>query len=1225
MILNHHINYSRVSLIFTAIFFFLSISLNGITYVSKKSGNWSNNGTWIPSGVPGAGDDVQIANGHKVRINGDFACNSLTVGTSAITMSTLEFRGGAHTFTVFGNAIINAGDTLDIKANSNTTHTVSFYGNVTNNGGIQLFPDANSMCIAIFKKNGNQMISGTGSFSKFYKMILNMGSSSNNILDISVSNFTAPINFLTLINGTLKISTTNVQNITTFTAATTIPSTAGLWLNSFNLTVNTFSTVTNSGSVIVSSGTLNIGSTINQDFLYSGGSCSLAAGQINISGNYSGAGNTNLSITGGSMNVANLSSIDIANAPFQINNSTSTFNMSGGIIVVNREGGTGAQDLGYINLSTTGSVTGGTIQIGSSFAAVGSTLNINSAASIGNLLVTGPNVTAKLNTNTVNIIKDVTINSGILNANNLGITLGGNWQNNGGTFTAGTSTVTFNSNSAQSLFKSGGETFNHLGFSGTGSKTFSSAVSCANFSISASSQVDVSTTNHQLTVRGNFINSGTFAAQNGLVFFNGTTAQTIGGSSTTNFFNLTLANPTGMTLTNAENLIGTLTLSGGNFNTNLQMFTMVSTATATARIAQLTGTGDINGPVRVQRFVPGGTTGWALWGTPISSALSFADWDDNIAISCPTCPDGYVPNFPSIYSYSEAAVGTYSDYLAYIPISTINDPIISNTGYWVYVGDGPTTTSGITVDVIGTVRKGNQAIPLGYTNYGSPVDDGWNLIHNPYPSPISWTSLKGATSNIDNAIYVYNADLNGGAGGSATYVNGVSSPAVGSGGIGDNIPMSQGFYVHSTGATQINATEANKVASTQAFLRETSSQQSVQQIVRVNMSSNNSYNFSDEVVVYTQAGASTNFDNDFDAIKMAGQDPYAPYIEIEEGNSLMQVNAIAPLVGTHTTSLKALTGYPGTYTISLSEFTFPIGACVSLFDKFTNTTTDIIASNYVFNLSDTTTVARFVLSITLNQLQITSNVIQPSCLANNGGEISVIGNNTGPWNYYWKDASGNPIKTTLNKPVADSLIGLSNGSYQLDITTVGGCDNNNSNYAILPKQLPYSAFNCLDTCFININPNVVFNNITANAVSQTWYFGDSNTSTDVYPYNQYTSVGNYLVRLISNSSTGCTDSASKILVVVNKAVSIKINTLNAGLKVHTLSNNHYLLQQELATTGNLSYILRDAQAKQVLVQSKHFVDRVYIDLDLSKLEFGIYFLSLQLDDKSSVIKLVVTK
>lgn len=97
---------------------------------------------------------------------------------------------------------------------------------------------------------------------------------------------------------------------------------------------------------------------------------------------------------------------------------------------------------------------------------------------------------------------------------------------------------------------------------------------------------------------------------------------------------------------------------------------MVSTATNTARIAQITGTGDITGNVTLQRFAPGGTTGWALLGAPMSSALTFSDWDDNIFISCPMCL-WLLLNFTSIYSYDETATGSYSVSNAYVPINTV--------------------------------------------------------------------------------------------------------------------------------------------------------------------------------------------------------------------------------------------------------------------------------------------------------------------------------------------------------------------------------------------------------------------------------------------------------------------------------------------------------------------------------------------------------------------------
>lgn len=1217
-------NNYRLFIIFK-ILVFLNISLIAQTKTSTGNGDWNNAGTWTPSGVPGPGNDVVITGNHRVNITSNASCRSLTVGTGGNAQ--LRFQSNTNrVLTVTGNIVVANNARFRTRI-FNATHTVVAGANITNNGSVEFYSSANRNVVLVLNANANQNITGTGTLTRFHVISLQMGASFNNIADFNTSNFTVNSDFLNLVSGTFKYSKTAAQNITPFTAAVTIPANAGIWMNSAPSIMSLPNGIIVSGKMSNSNGTITVGNAFNETLLYSGGTFSFTGGVTQVAGRFNGnviASTCNFNMSGGTFSVPSVGTTNTTEAPFKIGAAGSQFNMSGGTILLFREGGTGAQNLGYVNLAGSGTVNGGTLQIGNSNSPATQIYNINSTALIPNLVLNNSSATASLLTNPITVTNTIKITLGTLNSNNLGITLGRNWENNGGTFTPGTSTVTFNSNSAQSIFKSGGETFNHLRFSGTGTKTFSSAVtSSGNFSISAGSSVDVSTSNHQLTVRGNYINSGTFNARSGLVLFNGAVAQTIGGSSTTNFFDMQLTNAAGASLTNAENLIGTLTLNGGTFSTNSQVFTMVSTATATARIGQITGTGNIIGNVRVQRFVPGGTTGWALWGTPISSALTFNDWDDDIPISCPTCPDGYVNNFISIYKYDETAVGSYSDYAAYIPMSTINDPIIPNTGYWVYVGDGQTTTNGITVDVTGTVRKNNQTIPLIRTNTGNPADDGWNLIHNPYPSPISWTALRNGNANVDNAIYVYNADLNGGTGGNASFVNGVSSPAIGSGGIGNSIPMCQAFYVHATNNTNLTAQESNKVASTQAFLKQNSSSQSTVNLVRINLSSDNTYNFNDEVVVYTQAGATSGFDGDYDAIKMSGQDPYAPFIEIEEGTDLMQINGVLPFVGTYTTALKTLTGYSGSYTISATEFNFPTGACLNLFDKFTNTNTDLTSSNYVFNLLDTTTVARFILSITLNTLQVTGNVTQPTCQNSNSGHIVAIGNSAGPWNYHWKDAVGNPIQTTLNHPTSDTLTGLSNGNFQLEVTTVGGCDNHQSSYTIIEKQNPYSAFTSVDTCFIDQDPIVVFNNSTPNAVSQTWDFGDSNTSTAYTPQNHYQAVGQYAVKLISTSSSGCNDSAIKTIVVVNKAVGIKTNSYYSELKVRTLSANHYLVEQELKVSGKLSYTLKDVQGKLLIEQKESSVNKISIDLDLSTFKTGIYFLSLELDKKVNVIKLSV--
>lgn len=76
-----------------------------------------------------------------------------------------------------------------------------------------------------------------------------------------------------------------------------------------------------------------------------------------------------------------------------------------------------------------------------------------------------------------------------------------------------------------------------------------------------------------ITLGGNWTNNGTFTPGTGTVAFSGTTAQTISGSVTHSFNNLSLNNSTGLSLSSAASVAGTLTLSSGTLasGTNLTM------------------------------------------------------------------------------------------------------------------------------------------------------------------------------------------------------------------------------------------------------------------------------------------------------------------------------------------------------------------------------------------------------------------------------------------------------------------------------------------------------------------------------------------------------------------------------------------------------------------------------------------------------------------------------
>jgi hypothetical protein len=1191
--------------------------------ISNKTGSWNTATVWTPNGVPTSADNVIIADGHAVTINANAVCNNLTIGQGTSGSLTIGNNATGRTVTLSGSLTVNAGATFIVNGGNNATHSIILPSDIVNNGVINFSVTAARICNATFNKNGNQTISGSGSTTKFNLITMNMGSSVNNTLDIQTPSFEAASNFLTLTNGTFKLSTTGASNITPFTGAKTLTQYNGITLNSALSTINVGGNLTLSGKLNVDAGIFHVGSANNVDLISTGGVLSVSGGSLNIAGKYYSNSINNVSyftLSGGQVTVPAFGSTAGANAPFDISGAGSVFNMSGGLVVIPKSG---VSNSGFVNTGTSGgSVTGGTLQIGSATSPVGQTIQLNTNSSIGSLLINSANVNASLLTNTLNVINNIAINSGTLTANNLNLALEGNWVNSGGLFAPGTSSVSFLGTSAQSIYKSGGETFGNLVFSNAGTKTLLSAVTASNVLINSGSALDVNTTNNQLTVKGNFVNDGTFNARSGLVFFNGTTAQTISGTSTTDFYNITLTNPAGASITSPQNLINTLTLNTGTLNTNSAGFTMVSSATNTARIAEITGTGNIIGDVIVQRYVPSGTTGWALLGTPISSPLTMADWDDDFYISCASCPDGSAGGFVSVYSYDETQPGLIDAGTSYVALTSITNPITPNKGYWVYLGTSSSTTTPIVVDVTGTVRKFNQIIPLSYTNSGSTVDDGWNLIHNPYPSAISWAALRNSNANVENAIYVFNADLNGGSGANASYVNGVSSPAVGSGGIDDNIAMCQGFQVHCTGPATLTAQESNKVTGNPTFLKQSSVVSNSPPMLRVYL--DGPYSFRDEAVVYIQPGATDNFDIEYDALKLAGQDPYAPVIMLQNNTNDFQINGINTITSSFSMPLKAVSGYGGTYTISAANFnSFPDGACISLYDNLTSTTTDLKSNDYVFSLDPSETTARFLLTITINPLNISTAIAQPVCESPNSGLITAVGNNSGPWNYYWFDSNGNNIKTSLNKTTADTLINLQGGSFSLNMNTVGQCDNKDSVFTVNAVVLPISQFTSLDTTYVYMGGNVVFNNNSTNSINYIWDFGDNlGTSFDNSPSYNFNSAGIYSVSLIAISSSGCSDTTYKPVVVVLDMVGLSANQVVKKYILKTLNENNYVVEYKSEDLSGIKIKLFDVNGRLVRDFGVDKSSDIYLKIDLSMYSPGVYYLNLLGVQTNSTIKLI---
>lgn len=431
------------------------------TITSAQTGNWGTGSTWVGGIVPSSTNNVIIKNGHTVSIAANASCYNLTIGEG--TSGVLEYIGNtARTLTLTGDLMINSGATFTVNAGSNRTHLFSTSGNIVNNGTLNFYTDAASICNSTFNKNGNQTISGTGAITKFNLITLNMGTSKNNILEVSSSTFSsgATANYLTLSNGTFKYSVTGATTITPYTTAYTISATAGLWMNSLNSTVNIGASLTLNGDLMVSAGTLNVGDAANENLISGGGQITVNGGILNIAGRLDrtfATTITKLTISNGTINVPVIGSTSTTISPLEMSVEGSIFEMSGGTIVIPQSG---SNNLGINMTNGILNITGGTLQIGSTSTPVGANILINSLVSFANFNINSTNVTATLSGD-FTVFNNFTIESGVFNANNFNTNVGGNWTNNG-IFTPGTGVFTFNGSGNQIVSKVAGETFYNL-------------------------------------------------------------------------------------------------------------------------------------------------------------------------------------------------------------------------------------------------------------------------------------------------------------------------------------------------------------------------------------------------------------------------------------------------------------------------------------------------------------------------------------------------------------------------------------------------------------------------------------------------------------------------------------------------------------------------------------------------------------------------------------------
>ncbi len=205
-------------------------------------------------------------------------------------------------------------------------------------------------------------------------------------------------------------------------------------------------------------------------------------------------------------------------------------------------------------------------------------------------------------------------------------------------------------------------------------------------------------------------------------------------------------------------------------------------------------------------------------------------------------------------------------------ISSLTHPLSPGKGYAIWVDEGRADEKAV---YEGVLNNGDLTVNLSY----SGVDQGWNLIGNPFPSSLDLGELGWSQSNTTAAVYVYD---NG---------NFLSSNLTGEGTLTEGIiPPGQGIFVQATAANaSFTLPQSARVHSAQSFYKEPAS--TVDALI-LNLSKDGKR---DKTWISFSADATDEFDQGRDAWRLEG-DAGMPQLYTRFGDRQLSINVMSELV-----------------------------------------------------------------------------------------------------------------------------------------------------------------------------------------------------------------------------------------------------------------------------------------------------------------------------------------
>lgn len=160
-----------------------------------------------------------------------------------------------------------------------------------------------------------------------------------------------------------------------------------------------------------------------------------------------------------------------------------------------------------------------------------------------------------------------------------------------------------------------------------------------------------------------------------------------------------------------------------------------------------------------------------------------------------------------IFKYEESNFGTLNAGWTFLyDPNTVLEP---GSGYMAMLPQGQTAT----ISVTGTFKIGDVDIALTYTDDPNQSDvtvDGWNLVSNPYPSPVNLVQVLSRVDGVESFWIYDNANA-------GSYI---TSNDMGVGDAPSTLDVGQSFWVKVIENQTLTFTEADKVSMSNTFIRE---------------------------------------------------------------------------------------------------------------------------------------------------------------------------------------------------------------------------------------------------------------------------------------------------------------------------------------------------------------------------------------------------------------------